>query len=218
MTPVQHPTKLHFISVHPSSNFVLSEILPTLCSELQNLATPKISTFCSQNPNIQTWQIPSHTLSMTPKTLKSPKRSKEIYLYYETGVHMVVALTACIWFVSVALFQLLKVTINKQPPQSTWKVGKLAKNRAEFSCYLFCSHGIPVHQCLCIPSENLLKCLHASLKETYLVCTSESTAVSQISLAMCFCPGQNVTDSIPFKIHGRQAKPKKCLFERNIQK
>ncbi len=44
MTLVQYPiSTLHFVILYPSSNiFILSEILPTLCSEVQNIVTPKI--------------------------------------------------------------------------------------------------------------------------------------------------------------------------------
>ncbi len=69
--------------------FKLSEISPTLCTEVQNLVTPKIWTFCPQNPKIQTWKIPYLHIIVDPwiQIHKKPKRSKfENYFDYQTAI------------------------------------------------------------------------------------------------------------------------------------
>ncbi len=67
MTPVQHPTKL-------------SEILPSLCSEVQNFATQTFKVFALTN-------LTNSSLMHYPKQIQKDPKDPHLQQEQEIGVH-----------------------------------------------------------------------------------------------------------------------------------
>ncbi len=119
--------------------FILSEISPTLNSEVHNLATPNIWTFCPQKPkNLNLMNSLLTHYSWPIQIQKDPKDPNLKFIFTMKllhSIHILLVGTTCGWFVSATLFWSLKIELptTAQPPQITWKVGHFWRDTVAFS-------------------------------------------------------------------------------------
>ncbi len=100
MTPVQHlASVLHLIYI--LHHFLLPEISPTLCSDVQNLVTQKHKNAFLTNSLLTYYPWPI-------QIQKYPKDPNLKFIFCEIGVHMLLADAAFWWLGLVALFRSLK--------------------------------------------------------------------------------------------------------------
>ncbi len=130
MTPVQHPIKKLILSVWIFHQiFILPHISPALCSEIQNEATSKILTVCSQKAKNSNFTNSLHR--QIQKDLKDPN------LIFIFTMKLVYTCSFFHWLRSGDLF-VIPVAQNQvtfslvQPPQITQKCTAIRQNYSNF--------------------------------------------------------------------------------------